>query len=90
MSDAIPHATVHLLDLRDLPPPQPMERILARLDRLQPGERLLALTPFYPAPLLPLLAQSGFAYDAQAAGDGARLVICHDTDRHLLGAPLPP
>ncbi|MQP74499.1 DUF2249 domain-containing protein [Stenotrophomonas sp. MYb238] len=78
------------LDLRGLPAPQPMEHILARLHTLQPGQRLVALTPLYPAPLLPMLEQLGFACDARATDDGACLVICHATDRHLLDAPAGP
>ena len=45
------------LDLRGLPPPEPMEQILHHLHTLPPGERLVALTPMKPLPLLPLLQQ---------------------------------
>ena len=50
----------------------------------------MALTPLYPAPLLPMLEPLGFAGDARATGDGARLVVCHAADRHLLDAPPAP
>ena len=48
------------------------------------------LTPMYPAPLLPMLEQMGFAWDAQTTADGACLVVCHAADRHLLDAPPAP
>ncbi|KQO00332.1 MULTISPECIES: DUF2249 domain-containing protein [Stenotrophomonas] len=78
------------LDLRGLPAPQPMEHILARLHTLQPGQVLVALTPLYPAPLLPMLEQLGFACDARATDDGARLLICRAAERHLLDDPPAP
>ena len=46
--------TLVRLDLRDLAAPEPMERILDCLRTLRRGERLVALTPLYPAPLLPI------------------------------------
>lgn len=50
------------LDVRGLPPCEPMERILARIETLGPGQRLRALVSREPLPLLPLLAQRGFAW----------------------------
>ncbi|NLB58185.1 MAG: DUF2249 domain-containing protein [Gammaproteobacteria bacterium] len=50
------------LDLRHLPPPEPMERILDAVTALAPGESIEALTPFWPAPLLPILEQQGCAW----------------------------
>jgi uncharacterized protein (DUF2249 family) len=53
-------ATELNLDVRGLPPCEPMERILASTDRLLPGQRLRALISREPLPLLPLLQQRGF------------------------------
>jgi len=78
------------LDLRGLPAPQPMERILASLHTLPAGQRLLALTPLYPAPLLPMLEHMGFAWDVHGLADGARLVVCHAAERYLLDIPPSP
>ena len=36
---------VHL-DLRNLPPPEPMDRILDAVQSLRPGEHIEALTPW--------------------------------------------
>jgi len=80
--------TLLRLDLRELAAPEPMERILASLRTLARGERLVALTPLYPAPLLPILESWGFAYrvrDAEAGG--ACIAICHAEDRHALEPP---
>lgn len=78
------------LDLRELPPPEPMEQILQRLHALPPGERLVALTPMKPLPLLPMLEQLGFACHMQElASGGACVTLCHAQDSHLLETPYP-
>ncbi|WP_313927648.1 DUF2249 domain-containing protein [Pseudoxanthomonas sp.] len=80
--------TLRRLDLRTLPAPEPMERILDCLGTLQRGERLVALTPFKPVPLLPILDQQGFAYRLDEPGEGgACIVICHAEDRDALHPP---
>ncbi len=80
--------TLRRLDLRALPAPEPMERILDCLGSLQRGERLLALTPRPPLPLLPILDEGGFAYHVYAAATGdACIAICHAEDRHALQPP---
>lgn len=80
--------TLLRLDLRALAAPEPMERILASLRTLERGERLVALTPLYPAPLLPILESWGFAYRVRDAGTGgACIAICHAEDRHALEPP---
>ena len=65
------------LDLRNLPPPEPMERILDAVQALRPGQRIEALTPFWPAPLLPILEQQGCAWrrEPSRSGDHARITI---------------
>lgn len=62
------------LDLRQLPPPEPMERILDALNALAPGARLRALTPMRPAPLLPMLEQAGFTFHIEDAAQGHAVV----------------
>lgn len=72
------------LDLRALPPPQPMQRILDALAGLAPGRRLEALTPLRPLPLLPMLAAQGFSWQLFDLDDGqARIIIEH------AAAPVP-
>jgi hypothetical protein len=80
--------TLLRLDLRDLPAPEPMERILDSLCTLRRGERLVALTPRPPVPLLPILDEGGFAYHVYAAATGtACIAICHAEDRDALHPP---
>ncbi len=76
------------MDLRDLAPPEPMERILDALDGLERGQCLEALTPFRPAPLLPILEARDYVWhmDADAAGH-VRIRICHAADAVLLTEP---
>lgn len=63
-------ATELELDVRGLPPCEPMERILAGCDRLLPGQRLRALLSHEPLPLFPILAQRGFDWRVVAVVEG--------------------
>ena len=51
------------LDLRDLEPPEPMVRIMAALERMNPGESLQAVLPRRPVYLLPILEKAGHRFD---------------------------
>ena len=74
-----------LLDLRHLPPPEPMQRILDALETLAAGERLDALTPQRPEPLLPTLARWGYAWRIEGLAEGgARIAICRQQDEAAL------
>ncbi|MCC7411823.1 MAG: DUF2249 domain-containing protein [Gammaproteobacteria bacterium] len=54
-----------LLDVSDLPPPEPMERILTALESLSPGDWLCVLIHRQPWPLLPELEALGYAWRMQ-------------------------
>lgn len=56
------HGSTLALDLRGLPPPEPMEQILAAIGTLSAGVALLATTSREPRPLLPMLAERGCAW----------------------------
>jgi uncharacterized protein (DUF2249 family) len=51
-----------ILDLRALPPPEPMERVLAALDVLPDGARLRVLLAREPHPLYGILARTGYRW----------------------------
>ncbi len=68
---------MHALDLRHLPPPEPMNRILDALLSLPADARLDALTPQAPGPLLPILDEWGYIWRVAEQQDGsARIAIC--------------
>lgn len=78
------------LDLRHLPPPEPLHRILNALNALAPDAHLVALTPHRPEPLLPVLAQWGYAWRIdELDGGGARIAICRREDESTLLADQP-
>ncbi|MBX3690657.1 DUF2249 domain-containing protein [Dokdonella sp.] len=78
-------AMIEHLDLRDLPPPEPLNRIVEALRSLAPGHRLDALTPFPPMPLLPILQRQGFAWRIDELPTGhARVSICRKEDASVL------
>jgi len=61
------------LDLRALPPPEPMLRIL---ERIEGGEGPHAfLLPFAPTPLYPLLASYGWQVRSRACGEGVEVTL---------------
>ena len=77
------------LDLRHLPAPEPMERILDAGEALCPGDSIEALTPFWPAPLLPLLEMQGCAWRREPSPAGhSRVVIFlrEDAERFSVAA----
>lgn len=59
-----------VLDARDLPPPEPMERTLAALRGLAPGAELVLLLYREPFPLYAVLAREGFTHRTELAPDG--------------------
>jgi uncharacterized protein (DUF2249 family) len=66
------------LDLRDLAPPEPMTRILHSLESLPRQRCLVALTPFRPENLLPILKERGFSWEIQSEpGNTFRITITH-------------
>lgn len=68
------------LDVRHLPAPEPMQRALQAADALQPGQRVVILTPVVPQPLFPLLEARGLRWQTEICADGSArvLLICPD------------
>lgn len=59
-----------IIDGRDMQPPEPLERTLAALDELAPGEELILLLHCEPQPLYSILRRNGYRYAAQYQADG--------------------
>lgn len=57
-----PAAGARVLDVSELPPPEPLDRILTALADLRHGEYLRVLHRREPWPLFPMLEQAGYAY----------------------------
>jgi uncharacterized protein (DUF2249 family) len=51
-----------ILDVRGLPPPEPLERVLAALTTLAPGDRLKLLIDIEPRPLYLMLDRNGLGH----------------------------
>jgi TusA-related sulfurtransferase len=65
----------HLLDVSDLPPPEPLERTLDALIGLPPGDRLLLCIPRQPFPLFDLLRRMGYRWVVTGEEGGWRILI---------------
>jgi hypothetical protein len=63
-----------LIDGRDMEPPEPLERALAELGTLGPGEELVMLLRCEPVPLYTILDRNGFSHRARRAADGTNEV----------------
>ena len=61
-------------DLRDIEPPEPLERVLTASAALQPGEIYLARLPRFPRMLLPHLRGRAVHFDIVERSDGAALL----------------
>lgn len=67
------------LDLRDLPPPEPLQHALEAAGRLAAGESVTVLTRFRPAFLIDQLESRGLAYACTPLGaDGWQTLISRE------------
>jgi uncharacterized protein (DUF2249 family) len=80
VADATDAVEVIELDLRRLPAPEPMVRILEALADLGDGQALLARTPCHPRPLLDRLAGMGFRAEVvvEASGEAWVHIVAAD------------
>ncbi|WP_435129878.1 DUF2249 domain-containing protein [Halobaculum sp. D14] len=74
-SDAPPGQTRETLDVRELPPPQPLQRTLERCAELDEDAALVQLNDRAPQHLYPRLSDRGFEYDTVEAADAVVTVI---------------
>jgi uncharacterized protein (DUF2249 family) len=74
--DAVNPHGAPLLDVRGLEPPQPMVRVLQRLDTLGPDDELTVILDRRPLFLYPQLEDRGFAHRTEELEPGqVRVVI---------------
>ena len=67
--DSIPGEKIIHIDLRHLPAPEPMHRILETLETLPAGFCLRARTPCRPQPLIEILNDRGYHVNVTQDGD---------------------
>lgn len=59
-----------IVDARGLMPPEPLERALEALNRLEPGQRLLLLLEQKPFPLYSILERNGYGHSTRVDEEG--------------------
>jgi len=65
-----------VVDVRGLDPPEPMVRVLERLDALRPGQRIVVLHERRPMLLYPQLEDRGFTHETEELEPGlVRIVV---------------
>lgn len=67
-------ANRELFDARDLPPPQPLQGTLERLETMDPDTVLVQLNDRAPQFLYPKLKDRGYAYETQET-EGATVTV---------------
>lgn len=84
-------ADVHVLDVRGVEPPEPMQRTLEALAELEPGHTLVQINTRVPRFLLPELESRGFQYTVHEEQEGVvRLFIRHAEAHKVLDVRLLP
>ena len=69
---------VVVLDVRDLPAPEPLEKVLAMAEQLQKGNYFILLHRMEPCLLFPILKKNGFQYQVkQKAPDLFEIIVWH-------------
>ena len=66
------------LDLRGLPPPEPLQRALEAVALLAPGEEVVVVTERRPVHFLALLPGRGCTFRDEELPDGHRTVVRKD------------
>lgn len=64
-----------VLDLRGLPPPEPLVRTLEAVEALPDGDELVVVTERRPVHLLPLLLERGVKVTVRELADGHEIRI---------------
>ena len=64
-----------VLDVHDLPPPEPMDRAMDALDKLAAGEYLKMIHRMQPFPLYNILAENNFRYLVKSGEHGFDIYI---------------
>jgi len=62
----------HVIDGRELQPPEPMERTLEALSTLADEDELVLLLYCQPQPLFAILKRSGYGWSEDLCADGTR------------------
>ncbi|MFM9885653.1 MAG: DUF2249 domain-containing protein [Burkholderiales bacterium] len=57
------------IDARGLDPPEPFERVIDALAKLEPGEEVLLILDREPAPLYRFLAKNGYRFEPKRCDD---------------------
>jgi len=58
-----------VLDIRDLEPPEPLDRVLTAIADFGQGDTLKILSNFEPTPLYRILERDGFRHHVEAGAD---------------------
>ncbi|MDH5485264.1 MAG: DUF2249 domain-containing protein [Gammaproteobacteria bacterium] len=69
-----------VLDVHELPAPEPMEQALDALEKMTDGEYIKMIHRMQPFPLYNILFENGFKYEARDGTTGFDIYIWHAKD----------
>ena len=61
---------MHVIDARNLEPPEPFERVMEALGTLKPGGQIMLILTREPFPLYRVLERNGYRYKTTGCPDG--------------------
>jgi uncharacterized protein (DUF2249 family) len=61
---------MHVIDARNLEPPEPFERVMEALGTLEPGGQIMLILTREPFPLYRVLERNGYRYKTTGYPDG--------------------
>lgn len=70
-----------VIDVCGLEPPEPLERVLDALSRLEPGHRLRVVIGREPFPLYRILENNGYAYQTHSREDYLYDILIWEKDK---------
>lgn len=74
-----------LIDTRELPSPEPMERVVEKLGMIDASHYLKMVHRMEPVLLFSILDKNGFAYRVKKSGDAVWVYIYAKNDRETAG-----
>lgn len=75
-----PPANEILIDARGLEPPEPLEKVMATLSLLRPGQSIRLLLHREPFPLYAILDERSYRHDTTAQPDGSYIILIRRGD----------
>jgi len=72
---------MHVIDARELEPPEPFERVMEALTTLEPGGEIMLILNREPFPLYRVLERNGYRHGATHFPDGRVEILISEREK---------